>query len=222
MKLSFMPKAKPASPAPAAAAAAAAESSSDDELEIEETPGAFRGKLIEFLDLVDPGRKGEVDQILASFKTSDEMFDSLQAEYQDKFAALTQDSNPKTAPTQKPCPYGSSCYRNNPGHREQYSHPSQPSAVKRAREEEVTEGPVATKKSKAHHDGDSSDDDYRSDVTDVLDGSDTDEPDVKPASAKLGDSTAPSAKPAKPICQYGTSCYRKNPQHFIDFAHPWM
>ena len=24
----------------------------------------------------------------------------------------------------------------------------------------------------------------------------------------------------KPICKYGTSCYRQNPQHLKDFAHP--
>ena len=26
----------------------------------------------------------------------------------------------------------------------------------------------------------------------------------------------------QPICKYGKDCYRKNPQHFIDFAHPWL
>ncbi|KAJ3167490.1 hypothetical protein HK101_011769 [Irineochytrium annulatum] len=27
---------------------------------------------------------------------------------------------------------------------------------------------------------------------------------------------------ARPVCQYGAKCYRKNPQHFKEFAHPWM
>ena len=26
--------------------------------------------------------------------------------------------------------------------------------------------------------------------------------------------------PGKPLCQYGTKCYRKNPEHFAQFDHP--
>lgn len=26
----------------------------------------------------------------------------------------------------------------------------------------------------------------------------------------------------KPLCMYGVNCYRKNPQHFVDFAHPHL
>ena len=26
----------------------------------------------------------------------------------------------------------------------------------------------------------------------------------------------------KPVCKYGTDCYRKNPQHFVEFDHPWI
>ena len=26
----------------------------------------------------------------------------------------------------------------------------------------------------------------------------------------------------KPVCKYGESCYRKNPQHFLEFDHPWL
>ena len=25
-----------------------------------------------------------------------------------------------------------------------------------------------------------------------------------------------------PICQYGKKCFRKNPVHFAEFAHPWL
>jgi hypothetical protein len=25
-----------------------------------------------------------------------------------------------------------------------------------------------------------------------------------------------------PVCQYGPACYRKNPLHFKQFAHPWL
>ena len=25
-----------------------------------------------------------------------------------------------------------------------------------------------------------------------------------------------------PLCKFGEECYRKNPQHFKEFAHPWL
>lgn len=28
--------------------------------------------------------------------------------------------------------------------------------------------------------------------------------------------------PTKPVCSFGKSCYRKNPQHFQEFDHPWL
>eukprot|EP00927_Polykrikos_kofoidii_P035888 TRINITY_DN30389_c0_g1_i1.p1 TRINITY_DN30389_c0_g1~~TRINITY_DN30389_c0_g1_i1.p1 ORF type:complete len:524 (-),score=83.64 TRINITY_DN30389_c0_g1_i1:26-1597(-) len=31
-----------------------------------------------------------------------------------------------------------------------------------------------------------------------------------------------SAGVAKPVCKYGPTCYRKNPEHFAEFAHPWL
>ena len=27
---------------------------------------------------------------------------------------------------------------------------------------------------------------------------------------------------SRPVCQYGEKCYRKNPRHFQEFAHPWL
>ena len=27
---------------------------------------------------------------------------------------------------------------------------------------------------------------------------------------------------SKPMCKYGTQCYRKNPLHFQEYAHPGM
>ncbi len=29
-------------------------------------------------------------------------------------------------------------------------------------------------------------------------------------------------KDAVPVCKYGQQCFRKNPQHFKEFAHPWL
>eukprot|EP00658_Telonema_sp_P-2_P049060 TRINITY_DN37303_c0_g1_i1.p2 TRINITY_DN37303_c0_g1~~TRINITY_DN37303_c0_g1_i1.p2 ORF type:complete len:106 (+),score=18.94 TRINITY_DN37303_c0_g1_i1:148-465(+) len=41
------------------------------------------------------------------------------------------------------------------------------------------------------------------------------------STAAAGPATASISPASKPICKYGTGCYRKNPQHFVDFAHPW-
>merc|ERR1719343_209420 len=26
----------------------------------------------------------------------------------------------------------------------------------------------------------------------------------------------------RPVCKHGTKCYRQNPAHFVEFAHPWL
>jgi len=38
--------------------------------------------------------------------------------------------------------------------------------------------------------------------------------------AKTSVPLSPTPRPNAPMCQYGDGCYRTNPQHFIDFAHP--
>lgn len=42
------------------------------------------------------------------------------------------------------------------------------------------------------------------------------------SSSVLSDSSldVPITQTVKPLCMYGVSCYRKNPQHFRDFRHP--
>lgn len=37
---------------------------------------------------------------------------------------------------------------------------------------------------------------------------------------RRGDSE--SGEGSKPVCRYGRTCYRKNPQHFEEFEHPWL
>eukprot|EP00928_Gymnodinium_smaydae_P067216 TRINITY_DN5015_c1_g1_i1.p1 TRINITY_DN5015_c1_g1~~TRINITY_DN5015_c1_g1_i1.p1 ORF type:complete len:542 (+),score=101.10 TRINITY_DN5015_c1_g1_i1:91-1716(+) len=41
--------------------------------------------------------------------------------------------------------------------------------------------------------------------------------------AHAGRLSAPSRPPdGRPICKYGKDCYRKNPEHLKEFAHPWQ
>lgn len=34
--------------------------------------------------------------------------------------------------------------------------------------------------------------------------------------------SAPPGRDTRPVCKYGPSCYRKNPDHLKEFAHPWL
>eukprot|EP00747_Dinoflagellata_sp_TGD_P096370 gnl/TRDRNA2_/TRDRNA2_166822_c0_seq1.p1 gnl/TRDRNA2_/TRDRNA2_166822_c0~~gnl/TRDRNA2_/TRDRNA2_166822_c0_seq1.p1 ORF type:complete len:325 (+),score=78.91 gnl/TRDRNA2_/TRDRNA2_166822_c0_seq1:137-976(+) len=42
------------------------------------------------------------------------------------------------------------------------------------------------------------------------------------ASEKAPPPKRPRVTDKRPICMYGTKCYRKNPAHFTEFAHPWL
>lgn len=39
---------------------------------------------------------------------------------------------------------------------------------------------------------------------------------------KLKRKRSNSDEEEKPICKYGKKCYRNNPLHFKEFAHPWL
>ena len=41
-------------------------------------------------------------------------------------------------------------------------------------------------------------------------------------SSQGGRQRSESGEGSKPVCQYGRSCYRKNPQHFAECDHPWL
>ena len=52
---------------------------------------------------------------------------------------------------------------------------------------------------------------------------------VKADASSKSSEAQPAAKKAKkleegavPVCKYGQQCFRKNPQHFQEFAHPWL
>jgi hypothetical protein len=59
----------------------------------------------------------------------------------------------------------------------------------------------------------------------------SDEEDISPQKPQLkkqkselppsSSSSSSSSKPKLPVCMYGPGCYRKNPQHFAEFSHPW-
>jgi len=50
---------------------------------------------------------------------------------------------------------------------------------------------------------------------------DSQKPSPKNQSQMSSQDSTTSSKPGKPVCQFGPKCYRRNPQHFQEFAHPW-
>ncbi|KAF4724363.1 hypothetical protein FOZ62_028231 [Perkinsus olseni] len=156
-------------------------------------------------------------------------------------------SPPPPAASKPRCQYGNKCYRKNPQHIRDFDHThsplpdggpptSSPDKKKRKRDEDSPD--------------DSKEDDLSfivpddEDVTDTSDwsggptlpdgqmrkgrykGTYNDDPDYTASSSDPSPATSPnvSASPApqRPVCMYGTKCYRKNPVHFKEFAHPWL
>ncbi|KAF4717916.1 hypothetical protein FOZ63_016939, partial [Perkinsus olseni] len=157
-------------------------------------------------------------------------------------------SPPPPAASKPRCQYGNKCYRKNPQHIRDFDHThsplpdggpptSSPDKKKRKRDEDSPD--------------DSKEDDLSfivpdDDVTDTSDwsggptlpdgqkrkgrykGTYNDDPDytVSSNSSDPSPATSPNASaspaPQRPVCMYGTKCYRKNPVHFKEFAHPWL
>ncbi|GAM17278.1 hypothetical protein SAMD00019534_004530 [Acytostelium subglobosum LB1] len=46
--------------------------------------------------------------------------------------------------------------------------------------------------------------------------------DLAAAASLASNGATLDAAPAKPMCKYGATCYRKNAQHFKDFSHPFI
>ena len=78
-------------------------------------PVDLLSKLEDFLALVDPDRKSRAIDLLNSAEDEDELFDMLEDEYGEYFLTL-EASKP-------PCRFGKACYRRNPDHLREFSHP---------------------------------------------------------------------------------------------------
>jgi hypothetical protein len=129
----------------------------------------------------------------------------------DDDGASTASSSSSTKPV---CKYGPSCYRKNEDHLEQFSHPwadaeaapaPAPKPVKKAAPAPAPEpAPVVAEASPIFDDP--------GDVTYMP-------PQPKKTKKQLAEEAAVFAL-NRPSCGYGAGCYRKNPQHRKDEAHP--
>ena len=70
----------------------------------------------------------------------------------------------------------------------------------------------------------SDEDDFVPDDDEINDADFVAEDDGEPELRKTYNcrSTQHQTQRQRPICKYGVHCYRKNKQHFIDFAHPHL
>ncbi|KAF4693920.1 hypothetical protein FOZ60_009667 [Perkinsus olseni] len=180
----------------------------------------FLPKLRQFLSIVDPDReKASSDEdllrVLREYDTPNELF-----------ASLDKQKNPQHIRdfdhTHSPLPDGG-------------PPTSSPDKKKRKRDEDSPDDSKEDDLSFIVPDDD--------DVTDTSDWSGgptlpdgqkhgvfhiVDDPDYTASSSSSDPSPATSPNvsaspaPQRPVCMYGTKCYRKNPVHFKEFAHPWL
>ena len=73
-------------------------------------------RLEDFLNLVDPDRMNQAEDIILEYADEDHLFDYLEKEYGEYFLTLE---------VSKPvCRYGKDCYRKNIEHLKEFSHPA--------------------------------------------------------------------------------------------------
>lgn len=165
-------------------------------------------RLREYFAIVDPNRVSSALEFLVNYKDESDLFSDLQQQYGD--LPPSSQSESLSEPTQV-----------------HVASSGRPAKVQRRTS------------SKSGYDSDFvvSDDESASSDADADMDSELDEPEPeedksrsKPRpsapvrsipAAQPNLSTRPPAGPTT-VCKYGKSCYRKNPVHFQEFAHPWL
>lgn len=189
-------------------------------------------RLKEYLMLVDPNRVDKAMELLANCQTEDELFSDLQAQYGDLVIEPVDDPQeankaPSTKDKQKPklnSPVKSQSTKSRPHSK------SQPAPRKESKFiVDDSEDDSEDEDEEDESEYDESDDDESDENKEATSGIEEPDPDEdRPhKKSKTGVATqAPNIPVQVPIgptvvCQYGRSCYRKNPAHFKEFAHPW-
>ena len=162
-----------------------------------------------FLELKDPDRVDRAMELLVNCQSEDELFADLQAQYGD----IDVEDVEKVVPQ-------STVNEPNSGKSESTQRSTSASSSR-------IPVPKASRKSKQ---------DKSSDLEDFIvpdseeeeEVSDEEEEDsfeiINPIPTRSkGRSRSPRRAPGPQIvCKYGRACYRKNPVHFQEFAHPWL
>eukprot|EP01127_Copromyxa_protea_P014627 TRINITY_DN4114_c0_g1_i1.p1 TRINITY_DN4114_c0_g1~~TRINITY_DN4114_c0_g1_i1.p1 ORF type:complete len:728 (+),score=176.83 TRINITY_DN4114_c0_g1_i1:2-2185(+) len=118
---------------------------------------------------------------------------------------------PKTLIKRRPCKYGTACFRKNPLHFEQESHPGDPDFFYPGNDTEEN----------SHSEENSEVSDYDSLFTKSPKKSPSKSSPVSPKKSPSKSSpVSPKKLTCRPPCQYGARCFRKNPVHFMEESHP--
>lgn len=160
-------------------------------------------RLKEYLQIVDPDRVDRAMELLVNAQTEDELFSDLQAQYGD-LTVETVDGNQNVSRTQK------RAQSSDKGKSKKAKHKSF------SRDEDLSDFIVS--------DSEEIDEEEDSEIQEP----EPDE-DLPPRARKSPSPRSPAppvatSLPLGPtvVCKYGKACYRKNPVHFQEFAHPWL
>lgn len=158
-------------------------------------------RLREYLRIVDPGRVDKGMELLVNCQSEEELFSDLQAQYGD-VEAVEQIDRPNTAaiPTK-----------------------SRPATKKFIVSDSEGESIGSDEDHEDDEEEEFSDDESVASGIQEPDPDDTRprkrvraSPPPQPVGVPVQNPTGPTV-----VCQYGRRCYRKNPAHFAEFAHPW-
>jgi hypothetical protein len=165
-------------------------------------------RLCDFLKMVDPESACNATEILSRFTDEEELFIWLNEKYGHQYNANSDTWRPNRYDKPR---LNKLSDQHSPSHKD---HDSASDAVNSDTEESDHDDD--------HDDYDPSDD---SSYDPSLESPAESKPPAKKLRTAAGTGSAGSddekKKPSKPVCMYGTACYRRNPQHFSEFAHPW-
>ena len=188
-------------------------------------------RLRDYLSIVDPGRVDRAMELLVNCQSEDELFADLQAQYGDVIA----DAAP-SAPTTRTTGQAASA-KTSTGKPRNVKPAKAHKRPARGQDDDVSDFIVSDSED-AGSEYDEDEEDEAEDEDESESEIDEPEPDddlpprrMSGQPRRVPTPAAPPARPPMPtrmpigptvICKYGKSCYRKNPTHFQEFAHPWL
>ena len=186
-------------------------------------------RLKEYLTLVDPSRVIDAPAILSRFQTEEALFGYLESTYG---GTVSVDSDAKTG--------HDSSSRDHKMKRASHSSQSSPKrsglkAKQKRKAEEEDEDDLSDFIVPDSEDEEPEEEEEEEEFEESESDVDEPEPDLDFRKRRRHPGPPPPAhstsKPPMPtklgpgptiVCKYGKDCYRKNPVHFEEFAHPWL
>ena len=185
-------------------------------------------RLREYLRLVDPNRVQKAEELL-SFSSEDELFRYLETTYGNTVAVDTSSPPAGQHDGMSTMPSKSSRSSRSVSSASDKRKRPRSKSNEEAEDEDLSDFIVSDSEDDEVVEEDE-EEEFQESESDV----DEPEPDedlkrrkrlVKPPPPRpIAQGAMPTRFPAGPtiVCKYGKACYRKNPVHFQEFAHPWL